>query len=116
MAMTVPGVVDATVNLEFFPGSQVGGYMFGSGGSTRSKGPLNQEDDYYGCTWHKDGTEITVHLDMEAKTCCFSVDDRPQGVAFVNLPHCVYPAASMSCGGAFRFLYISSACDEEGKL
>ena len=107
--------MDATVNLDFFPGSQVGGYMFGSSGSTRSKAALNREDDK-GCAWHTDGTEITIHLDMEAKTCGFSVNDRRQkAVVFRHLPNCVYPAFSMSHGGICRFLHISSACSEGTK-
>lgn len=87
--------------------------MFGSGGATISKGPDNRDLEKYGVPWHKDGSEITVHLDMEARTCGFSIDDTYLGLAFLNLPPCVYPAASMGKGGEFRFLYISSACGEE---
>ena len=90
--------------------------MLGSNGSLKSKGPRNQDSEFYACSWHKDGSEITVHLDMEARTCSFSIDDRPFGLAFVDLPYCVYPATAMGSGGCFRFLYINSACNEEGKL
>ena len=113
LSLCLVGVVDRTVQSNYFPGSQMGGYMFGSCGGTISKGPGNQDSADYGAPWHKDGTEITVHLDMEARTCGFSINGRTQGEAFVNLPSCVYPAVSMGSGGEFRFLCISSASEKD---
>ena len=101
--------MDATVNLDFFPGGQGGGYVFGSGGCTRTKASGNSEEEEYGSYWHRDGVTLTVLLDMEARECSFSVDGQAMGVAFSALPACVYPAVSLSGGGIVKFSSINAA-------
>lgn len=101
-------MVDASVDLALFPGSQPGGFLFGSGGFLRSKNPRAPQLDTYGVCWHRDRTVIDVHLDMDARTCSFSIDGTFLGIAYTDLPPCVFPAASMSGGGAMRFLTIDA--------
>lgn len=58
----------------------------------------------YGTKFDKDGTRVTVHIDMDTRQCSFEVDGINLGVAFWSLPAQVYPAVSMRYGGKVKFI------------
>lgn len=58
----------------------------------------------YGAKFERDGTRVTVHIDMDARRCSFEVDGINYGVAFWTLPAQVYPAVSMRYGGKVKFI------------
>lgn len=58
----------------------------------------------YGTKFDKDGTRVTVHIDMDVRQCSFEVDGTNFGVAFWSLPAQVYPAVSMRYGGKVKFI------------
>lgn len=58
----------------------------------------------YGTKFDKDGTRVTVHIDMDSRQCSFEVDGVKLGVAFWTLPAQVYPAVSMRYGGKVKFI------------
>lgn len=97
--------------MNMFPGSQFGGFMYGSGGLVRSKSPgvYDEGKKRVSSEWHRDGCVVTVHLDMDRRECGFSVDGMFVGILFSNLPGCVFPAVSLSGGGIVRFLSIDAA-------
>ncbi|RGB33985.1 concanavalin A-like lectin/glucanase domain-containing protein [Rhizophagus diaphanus] len=86
-------------NYETFAGSQPTGWVLGSSGyfGNSSKGMKY-------CPPFGDGTIVTVHLDMNKRTCAFTVNGTkyPQVSAWNNLPSKLYPVVSLSYPGRFR--------------
>ncbi|CAB5186534.1 unnamed protein product [Rhizophagus irregularis] len=77
------------------------GWALSSGGRYYNSG--NYLEDY--CPSLGDGTRITVHLDMNKKTCAFTVNGtRYPEVLYCNnnLPSKFYPVASLCYPGRFR--------------
>ncbi|CAB4440186.1 unnamed protein product [Rhizophagus irregularis] len=75
------------------------GWVFGSNGVI-----CHNTHSYrikYGQTF-KEKDRITVHLDMEKRTCSFSVNGKRYPIAFRNLPDEVYPAVSLRAPGRAR--------------
>ena len=58
----------------------------------------------YGTKFDKDGTRVTVHINMDTRSCSFEVDGINFGMAFWSLPAQVYPAVSMRYGGKVKFI------------
>jgi hypothetical protein len=84
---------------EMWAGNQSNGWVLGSHGfGTRTA------SDYYCPSFQKDGAIITVHLDMNKRTCAFSVN----GIKYReisrwnNLPSKLYPVVSLCHPGRFR--------------
>jgi hypothetical protein len=55
-------------------------------------------------TFHKDDSKITVHLDMNKRTCAFTVNGKkyPEISAWNNLPTKLYPVVSLNYPGRIR--------------
>jgi hypothetical protein len=84
---------------ETFAGNQQTGWVLGSGGSSCNYGsPV----DY--CPSFGDGARINVHLDMNKRTCAFTVNGTkyPEVSAWNNLPSKLYPVVSLKFPGRFR--------------
>ncbi|GES97590.1 hypothetical protein GLOIN_2v1836088 [Rhizophagus clarus] len=83
-------------NYENTAGKQLTGWVLGSGGYCRNFG-LNIENY---CPPFGDGDIITVHLDMNKRTCAFSVNGiKYPEISAWNLPSKLYPVVS---SGRFR--------------
>jgi hypothetical protein len=94
--------VCASENLDFekFAGSQPAGWVLGSGGYCR-----NSCNDFYYCSpFHENGAKITVHLDMNKRTCAFTVNGTKyrEVSEWNNLPSKLYPVVSLQYPGRFR--------------
>ncbi|CAI2173201.1 19410_t:CDS:1 [Funneliformis geosporum] len=87
---------------EGFIGVQANGWVFGSNGQCYS----NNNCITYGTTFGE-GDVITVHLDMDNRTCAFSINGKkyPTVSTWTNLPSKVYPMASLRYPGRFRIRF-----------
>ncbi|GES97598.1 hypothetical protein GLOIN_2v1842735 [Rhizophagus clarus] len=85
---------------ETWAGSQPTGWILGSDG--RCCNFRKSKDDY--CPAFGNGARVTVHLDMDKKTCAFTVNGtRYSNVSFWNnLPSKVYPVLSLCHPGQLR--------------
>ncbi|CAB5188890.1 unnamed protein product [Rhizophagus irregularis] len=81
-------------------GKQFSGWVLGSNGNCRSSGV--NIGNY--CPSFGDGTKITVHLDMNKRTCAFTVNGTkyPEVSTWDNLPSKLYPVVSLYYPGRFR--------------
>ncbi|CAB4403529.1 unnamed protein product [Rhizophagus irregularis] len=71
-----------------FAGNQPTGWVLGSGGL------YNPASGFYYCpSFHEDGARITVHLDMNKRTCAFTVNGKKyrEVSEWNNLPSKLYP-------------------------
>ncbi|GBB90591.1 hypothetical protein RclHR1_01760015 [Rhizophagus clarus] len=86
---------------ESFAGIQPTGWVLGSGGNYYNS---NNSKDY--CPPFDDGAKVTVHLDMNKRTCAFSVNGTKyrEITEWNNLPPKLYLVASLRHPGRFRIL------------
>ncbi|CAG8745920.1 uncharacterized protein OCT59_000943 [Rhizophagus irregularis] len=93
------GVASENLNYEDFAGDQPIGWVLGSGGYCRNFGMT-----VYYCPPFGDSTKVTVHLDMNKRTCAFTVNGTkyPEVPSWNNLPSKLYPVASLCYPGQFR--------------
>ncbi|CAB5189637.1 unnamed protein product [Rhizophagus irregularis] len=86
-------------NYEIWAGEQPTGWVLGSGGDCSNAGI---EINY--CPPFGDGSKVTVHLDMNKRTCAFTVDGTkyPKVLEWNNLPSKLYPVVSLIHPGRFR--------------
>ncbi|CAB5189692.1 uncharacterized protein OCT59_000941 [Rhizophagus irregularis] len=87
-------------NYEGFAGDQPNGWVLGSSGyCCNSRNYINNYCQPFG-----DGTKVTVHLDMNKRTCAFTVNGTkyPEVSAWNNLPSKLYPVASLFYPGRLR--------------
>jgi hypothetical protein len=87
-------------NYEEFAGHQPTGWVLGSNGYC-----YNSCNDLYYCpSFHSDGAKITVHLDMNKRTCAFTINGTkyPEVSEWDNLPSKLYPVVSLYYPGRFR--------------
>jgi hypothetical protein len=87
------------LNYEVFAGHQPTGWVLGTyGGCYNSNKPVSY------CPRFGDGTRITVHLDMNKRTCAFTVNGTKyrEVSEWNNLPSKLYPVASLKYPGRFR--------------
>jgi hypothetical protein len=84
---------------ESFAGDQSTGWVLGSGGVS-----CNSDDYITYCPSFGDGAKITVHLDMNKKTCAFTVNGAkyPEVPEWDNLPSKLYPIVSLNFPGRIR--------------
>ncbi|EXX71282.1 hypothetical protein RirG_079890 [Rhizophagus irregularis DAOM 197198w] len=94
------GVASENLNYEDFAGNQPNGWVLGSCGGCYNSGYY--KNDY--CLSFGDGARITVHLDMNKRTCAFTVNGTkyPEVPSWNNLPSKLYPVASLCYPGQFR--------------
>ncbi|RGB22955.1 hypothetical protein C1646_748359 [Rhizophagus diaphanus] len=87
-------------NYETFAGGQSTGWVLGSHGCCYNSGNLVK--DY--CPPFGDGTKITVHLNMNRRTCSFTVNGikYPAVSEWNNLPSKLYPIVSVNRSGCFQ--------------
>ncbi|RIA87103.1 concanavalin A-like lectin/glucanase domain-containing protein [Glomus cerebriforme] len=87
-------------NYETFVGYQSAGWVLGSGG--RIYNFSHYRNNY--CPQFGDGAKITVHLDMDKRTCAFTVNGikYPEIPEWNNLPSKLYPVVSLKYPGRFR--------------
>ncbi|EXX54254.1 uncharacterized protein OCT59_000978 [Rhizophagus irregularis] len=90
-------------NYENFAGNQPNGWVLGSGGAFRNNNNFVRN---YCPSFHKDGARITVHLDMNKRTCAFTVNGIKyrEILEWNNLPSKPYPVVSLRYPGRFRIL------------
>ncbi|RIA87113.1 hypothetical protein C1645_828270 [Glomus cerebriforme] len=83
-------------NYDEFAGNQLTGWMINTGHCYNS-GDFRR----YGPVYTENGTKITVHLDMNRRTCAFTIDGikYPEVPGWDNLPSKLYPVVSL-CGSA----------------
>ncbi|CAB5188874.1 unnamed protein product [Rhizophagus irregularis] len=81
------------LSYEFFAGRQPTGWVLGTNGYCANS---NKGISY--CSSFGDGTRITVHLDMNKRTCSFTVNGTkyPEVSAWNNLPSKLYPVVSFN--------------------
>ena len=84
-------------NYEIFAGYQSAGWVLGSSGYCYHK-----SSNY--CPGFGDGAKITVHLDMNKRTCAFTVNGTkyPEVSNWNNLPSKLYPVVSLYYPGRLR--------------
>ena len=82
-----------------FVGLKANGWVFGSNGQCYS----NNKCINYGSTFGE-GDIITVHLNMDNRTCAFSINGKryPTVSSWTNLPSKVHPMVSLKYPGKFR--------------
>ncbi|GBB93895.1 hypothetical protein RclHR1_02250005 [Rhizophagus clarus] len=87
-------------NYETWAGGQTTGWVLGSDGSYSHAGVRNSSY----CPPFGDGARITVHLDMDRRTCTFTVNGirYPEVYQWRNLSSKLYPVASLRSPGRFR--------------
>ncbi|RGB33977.1 hypothetical protein C1646_815682 [Rhizophagus diaphanus] len=87
------------LNYEIFAGFQPTGWVLGSNGDC-----YNSSKAVKYCLPFGDGTIITVHLDMNKRTCAFTINGikYPEVSAWNNLPSKLYPVVSLNYPGRFR--------------
>ncbi|EXX69013.1 uncharacterized protein OCT59_001016 [Rhizophagus irregularis] len=86
-------------NYEIAAGLQSTVWALGSSGHVRNSGI---SIEYY-CPPFGDGTEITVHLDMNRRTCSFTINGiKYREVSEWNLPSKLHPVVSLKYPGRFR--------------
>ncbi|GET00365.1 hypothetical protein GLOIN_2v1472107 [Rhizophagus clarus] len=88
------------LNYEKFAGDQPTGWVVGSSGYVCNSG--NYIKNY--CPGFGDGTIVTVHLDMNKRTCAFTINGikYPEISTWNNLPSMVYPVVSLFYPGRYR--------------
>ncbi|CAG8707535.1 uncharacterized protein OCT59_000993 [Rhizophagus irregularis] len=88
------------INYEDWAGNQLTGWVLGSGGTFRNHN--NYVKNY--CPAFGDGARITVHLDMNKRTCAFTVNgEKYREVSeWNNLPSKLYPVVSIKYPGRFQ--------------
>ncbi|RIA80007.1 hypothetical protein C1645_839441, partial [Glomus cerebriforme] len=98
------GVCAENFNYETFAGYQPTGWVLGSDGSTCSDYNSNNKKYGYCPTFHNDNVKVTVHLDMDKRSCAFTVNGikYPEVSGWNNLPSKLYPVVSLSYPGRFR--------------
>ncbi|RGB27927.1 hypothetical protein C1646_768471 [Rhizophagus diaphanus] len=81
-------------------GRQSSGWVLGSNGYCRN----SNYETYYCPSFHEDGARITVHLDMNKRTCSFTVNGTkyPEVSVWNNLPSELYPIVSIKYPGRYR--------------
>jgi hypothetical protein len=86
-------------NFQDFAGTQPTGWVLGDGYCNKY-----YNNKYFHCPPFKDGTRITVHLDMDKRSCAFTVDGikYPEVAKWNNLPSKLYPVVSLVYPGRFR--------------
>ncbi|RIA82663.1 hypothetical protein C1645_835026 [Glomus cerebriforme] len=87
-------------NYETFAGYQSTGWVLGSGGNCcNSKNWL-----YNYCSKFGDGSKVTVHLNLNKRTCAFTVNGTkyPEISGWNNLPSKLYPVVSLRHPGRFQ--------------
>ncbi|CAB5189615.1 unnamed protein product [Rhizophagus irregularis] len=86
-------------NSEVYAGGQPTGWVLGSGGYCRNFGMT-----VYYCPPFGDSTKVTVHLDMNKRTCAFTVNGTKyrEVSEWNNLPSKLYPVVSIYHLGRFR--------------
>ncbi|GBC03177.1 hypothetical protein RclHR1_00500025 [Rhizophagus clarus] len=89
-------------NCESWAGKQPTGWVLGSSGIC-----YTSNDRSYYCPSFGDGTKITVHLDMNKRTCAFTINGirYPEVAVWNNLPSKLYPVASLCYPGRLRIQY-----------
>ncbi|GES97528.1 hypothetical protein GLOIN_2v1482344 [Rhizophagus clarus] len=89
------------VDYEVFVGGQPTGWVLGSNGYCSN---ASIKEFNYCPGFHKDGTIVTVHLDMNKRTCAFSVNGTKyrEITEWNNLPPKLYPVVSLCRHGRFR--------------
>jgi hypothetical protein len=88
-------------NYEIWAGNQPTGWVLGSDGSYSNS--RNRIYNNY-CPPFEDGAIVTVHLNMNKRTCAFTVNGTkyPEMTAWNNLPSKLYPVVSLRHPGRFR--------------
>jgi hypothetical protein len=88
------------LNYKEFAGNQITGWVLGSSGYCYNSG--NCINNY--CPPFGDGARITVHLDMNKRTCAFTVNGTKYSEVSTwnNLPSKLYPVVSLYYPGRFR--------------
>ncbi|GES97604.1 hypothetical protein GLOIN_2v436000 [Rhizophagus clarus] len=93
--------VCSSENLDYenWAGSQTAGWLLGSSGYC-----YNSNNGVKYCPPFGDGTKITVHLDMNKRTCSYTVNGTkyPEVTAWNNLPSKLYPVVSLIYPGRCR--------------
>ncbi|CAB5356688.1 unnamed protein product [Rhizophagus irregularis] len=86
-------------NYKSWAGGQSTGWVVGSSGNC-----FNSGTSIGYCSSFKDGTKITVHLDMNKRTCAFTVNGikYPEVSGWNNLPSKLYPVVSLKFPGLLR--------------
>ncbi|CAG8465717.1 17549_t:CDS:1 [Rhizophagus irregularis] len=89
------------LSYEFFAGRQPTGWVLGTNGYC-----ANSNKGIIYCSSFGDGTRITVHLDMNKRTCSFTVNGTkyPEVSAWNNLPSKLYPVVSFNYPARLRIL------------
>ncbi|CAB5189667.1 unnamed protein product [Rhizophagus irregularis] len=90
------------LNYETFAGIQPTGWVLSSGSDLRNH---NSYIVNYCPTFHEDGARITVHLDMNKRTCAFTINDGKkyrEVSEWNNLPSKLYPVVSFCYPGRIR--------------
>ncbi|CAB5188863.1 unnamed protein product [Rhizophagus irregularis] len=87
-------------NFDTWAGYQPTGWVIGSSGYCYNSG--NWVKNY--CPKFGDGARITVHLDMNKRSCSFTINGKkyPEISAWDNLPSKLYPVVSLRHPGRFR--------------
>jgi hypothetical protein len=86
------------LNYEFCAGKQPTGWVLGTNGLYYNS---NKESSY--CPVFGDGARITVHLDMNKRTCAFTVNGiKYKEVSEWNLPSKLYPVVSIGYPAQLR--------------
>ncbi|RGB22384.1 hypothetical protein C1646_730739 [Rhizophagus diaphanus] len=86
-------------NYQIHAKDQPTGWVLGRGGHC-----ANFQDWVTYCPPFDDGTKVTVHLDMNKRTCAFTVDGTkyPEVSGWNNLPSKLYPVVSLKYPGRLR--------------
>ncbi|RGB33978.1 concanavalin A-like lectin/glucanase domain-containing protein [Rhizophagus diaphanus] len=89
------------LNYETFAGIQPTGWVLSSGSELRNH---KSYDINYCPTFHEDGARITVHLDMNKRTCAFTINGKKyrEVSEWNNLPSKLYPLVSFCYPGRIR--------------
>jgi hypothetical protein len=89
-------------NYEIWAGVQSTGWVLGSDGSYSHSS--NRIYNNYCPPFEEDGAIVTVHLNMNKRTCAFTVNGTkyPEITAWNNLPSKLYPVVSLQYPGRFR--------------
>jgi hypothetical protein len=87
-------------NYETWAGNQSTGWVLSSGGYYNISTSMKLKY----CPKFGDGTTIIVHLDMNKRTCAFSVNGKKyrEVSEWDNLPSKLYPVVSLFSPGRFR--------------
>lgn len=111
------GVVDESVDMEFWAGQQKGGWMLGTNDAVCHDCPTNTGP--YTVTlglgdWQSSG--VTVYLDMEQRELWYESRGKPRRKAFCSLPEKLYFAASLVSPGRIRVTYYGDTTAQDYML